>query len=65
MRFAHGENDLRVTAGIYKTQMCNFYERGHCKKAGPTIIFVLVHIDSDFFGDMRMGQWGRVIVRVI
>ena len=31
-RFAHGDSDLRVTAGIYKTQMCNFYERGHCKK---------------------------------
>lgn len=32
MRFAHGDSDLRVTAGIYKTQICNFYERGHCKK---------------------------------
>lgn len=32
-RFAHGEGDLRVTDGIYKTQMCNFYERGYCKKA--------------------------------
>merc|ERR1719272_1928002 len=30
--FAHGETDLRVTAGIYKTQICNFYERGYCKK---------------------------------
>ena len=32
VRFAHGDSDLRVTAGIYKTQICNFYERGHCKK---------------------------------
>lgn len=30
--FAHGDGDLRVTAGIYKTQMCNFFERGYCKK---------------------------------
>merc|ERR1719272_1662200 len=30
--FAHGETDLRVTEGIYKTQICNFFERGYCKK---------------------------------
>lgn len=30
--YAHGEGDLRVTQGIYKTQICNFYERGYCKK---------------------------------
>merc|ERR1712217_353978 len=30
--YAHGDADLRVTKGIYKTQICNFYERGYCKK---------------------------------
>lgn len=30
--FAHGEGDLRVTEGIYKTRVCNFWERGFCKK---------------------------------
>merc|ERR1719379_173556 len=30
--FAHGETELRVTDGIYKTQMCHFFERGRCLK---------------------------------
>ncbi|CAL1154967.1 unnamed protein product, partial [Cladocopium goreaui] len=30
--YAHGEVQLRVTDGIYKTQMCHFYERGRCLK---------------------------------
>ncbi|CAK0896399.1 unnamed protein product, partial [Prorocentrum cordatum] len=30
--FAHSESELRVTDGIYKTQMCHFFERGRCLK---------------------------------
>eukprot|EP00439_Symbiodinium_sp_Y106_P087081 s121_g39.t1 len=31
-KFAHGEQELRVSPSVYKTQLCNFFARGHCKK---------------------------------
>ena len=30
--FAHCNEDLRVTEGVYKTQLCHFFQNGYCKK---------------------------------
>eukprot|EP00913_Durusdinium_trenchii_P024454 g22957.t1 len=31
-KFAHAEEELRVSPTVYKTQLCHFFARGHCKK---------------------------------